>query len=246
MAYTSAILGQAEREFEIYQDHPTRGNADLGKDAFLQLLVTQLTNQDPLNPMEDKEFVAQLTQFSSLEQLTNISEGIEGMADSTQREEQLSSVGYLGKDVRASGDTIAKSGDSISTLYFDLDEPIVGGYVNIFDSGGNILNTLTLGAMQAGTYQVEWDGTDYDGNTAPDGVYYTAMAAEAPDGSAVLVDTDVAGRVTGIHTDESGTYLRLSDGRVVNFTNVKEVVEATSAAGGSTDDTEESEESSES
>ena len=69
-------------------------NDVLGKDAFLKLLVTQLQNQDPLNPLDDKEFIAQLAQFSSLEQMTNISEGITSLTDKTAQQDMLSAVNY--------------------------------------------------------------------------------------------------------------------------------------------------------
>ncbi len=225
----SNIVGQAEKEFEVYQQYVPKGNADLGKDAFLTLLVTQLQNQDPLNPMEDKEFTAQLAQFSSLEQLTNISDGIENMGENANRQEMLSAVSFIDKEIMAKGYQLSKSDEKINTVYFELSKSAASCYVNIFDNNGAIVNTVKLGALQAGAYQVNWDGTDYDGNEMPNGTYQVAMAAEGTDGKAVLVDTHVSGVVAGVQLGSDGSYvLRLEDGREVEFANIKEISSSSS------------------
>ena len=108
----------------------------------LTLLAAQLGHQDPLNPMEDKEFTAQLAQFSQLEQLTNINEGIGKMIDAGDRQEVLSAVSFIGKDVRAEGNVLSKSGDSVSDAYYTLESPVANIYVNIFDSWGNVRNNF--------------------------------------------------------------------------------------------------------
>ncbi len=224
MAASSAILGQAERDFDLYGTKAPESKSDLGKDDFLTLLVAQISHQDPLNPMEDTEFTSQLAEFSSLEQLTNISKGVDTMNSGTARQEMLGAVSFIGKQVRADGYTLSKEGENVSTLYFDLDEPMAGGYINVFDSSGGLVRTDPLGAAQAGSYEYIWDGKDYSGNSMPDGVYFTAMAAEGTSGQPVLISTDVSGIVAGVQTDGSTQFLRLSDGRMVNFMDIKEVV----------------------
>src|SRR5690606_1261481 len=97
-------------------------NDVLGKDAFLKLLVTQLQNQDPLNPLDDKEFIAQLAQFSSLEQMTNVSEGIAALTEKTAQQDMLSAVSYIGKEVTAEGSSMTKAGNYVTPVYFTLDD----------------------------------------------------------------------------------------------------------------------------
>lgn len=219
----SPLIGQAETTFS--QTNKTQGNDELGKLAFLNILVAQLQNQDPMNPMDDKEFTAQLAQFSSLEQLTNISEGIDSLNQNTQQKDMFDAVNFIGKSIRAEGYAVSKSGSETSTLYFDLDETITGGYINIYDAYGNIVLTEELGARQAGSYEYEWDGTNYDGEEVDDGVYYIYMAAEDASGQAVLINTDVSGKVAGVQSESGQIVLRLEDGRYVNFLQVKEVVD---------------------
>ncbi|MFY0517144.1 flagellar hook assembly protein FlgD [Lysinibacillus sp. UGB7] len=76
------------------------GNSDLGKDAFLQLLITQLANQDPTNPMDDREFIAQMAQFSSLEQMQNMTKGLEALLASQQQTQLMSYSSFVGKEVK--------------------------------------------------------------------------------------------------------------------------------------------------
>lgn len=100
---------------------PTKqtGNSTLGKDAFLQLLITQLQNQDPTNPMNDREFIAQMAQFSSLEQMQNMTKAIEVLVDSQQQTQLMSYTTFIGKEVKwhelteekdSKGDPVVKEG----------------------------------------------------------------------------------------------------------------------------------------
>lgn len=225
MPAASHIIGQAEQDFTYDDAYKVQGKSELGKEDFLTLLVAQLTHQDPMNPMEDKEFTAQLAEFSSLEQLTEISEGMDTMNEGVYRQEMMSAVAFIGKDIRAVGDSISIDADGkISHLYYDLGEPIASGFINIFDMNGNLVRTENLSARQAGSYEFQWDGKDYAGKQMPEGVYMASMAAETVEGRNVMVYTDVSGEVSGVQTMGNTHYLRLKDGRMVDFMQIKEVV----------------------
>ncbi|KOP79047.1 flagellar biosynthesis protein FlgD [Lysinibacillus sp. FJAT-14745] len=81
---------------------PTKqtGNSDLGKDAFLKLLITQLQHQDPTNPMDDREFISQMAQFSSLEQMQNMTKAMESLLTSQQQTQLMSYTTFVGKEVK--------------------------------------------------------------------------------------------------------------------------------------------------
>jgi flagellar basal-body rod modification protein FlgD len=222
--YNNNVLGKAEQEFDIYQQYRVTGNSDLGKDDFLKLLVTQLKYQDPLNPMEDKEFTAQMASFSSLEQLTNISEGIDTLSEGTQRQEMLNAVAFIDKEVLAAGDTVSKIGNYVSTLSFSIDEAAGDCYVNIFDQNNNIVETVELGALSAGDYSVTWDGKDYNGQAVSDGIYSVAMAAESTSGEPILINTQVSGKVRGVRVEGSEYMLTLEDGREVSLLQIERVI----------------------
>lgn len=229
------VLGRAENEF---QKAATKGgNADLDKDAFLTLLVTQLKYQDPLNPMDDKEFVAQLAQFSSLEQLMSINTGITGMNEASKQQQMISAVSFIGKDILASGDQISKIGDATSKLFFSIKEPIANGVINVFNANNELVRTEFIGSRQAGGYEYQWDGKDHNGQSMPEGLYKIAMAGESGDGKPVLISTEVSGRVVGVETINGTHYLRMQDGRVVQFLNVSVVVEPSTGGGSGGGDT---------
>ena len=220
----SSIIGRAENDFSIYQTDQPTGNSEMGKEEFLTLLVAQLSNQDPLSPMEDKEFTGELAQFSSLEQLTNISAGITALGEANTMDQMVSAASFIGKTIRSEGDGISIADGNISQLYFQIDEPMSQGYINIFDSSGNLVRTDYLASAQAGFYEYAWDGLDYQGQSMQDGIYYAYMAAEGVNGQAILTSTDVSGEVAGVQNVGTDYYLRLTDGRIVNFMDVKEVV----------------------
>ena len=216
----SHIIGRAETDF----NSGTTRKQDLDKDSFLRLLVTQLEHQDPLNPKNDTEFIAQLAQFSSLEQLTNINKSIGTIESTFNRQDLLGAVSFIGKEVTASGFSLSKEGSKVSVLHFSMKEPGTNTFANIFDSQGNLVRTAHFGPKQAGSYEYTWDGKDYAGNTLKDGVYYVYMAAEGVNGQPVFVDMTVSGQVAGISNQGGKTVLRLKDGREILLSDVKEII----------------------
>lgn len=209
----------------FYGADQTKKNDDLGKEAFLKLLVTQLQHQDPLNPLDDKQFIAQLAQFSSLEQMTNISEGIKALTEKTAQQDMLSAVNYIGKEVTASGSTMTKAGSAITPVFFTLSDAAATVYANVYDDNNNLIRTDKFTSMQAGEFQFTWDGTDYNGQQASSGQYHVYFSAESSTGSTVFVDTEVSGTVTGLEQSNGSTYFRLSDGRKLNFNDIRKVVQ---------------------
>jgi len=99
--------------FYAQQSQNTNSNDYLGKDAFLKILMTQLQNQDPLNPMEDKDFIAQMAQFSTLEQMTNMASSFEELASSQLQSQMIAYSDFAGKTVK--WDKLVQSGDGVKT-----------------------------------------------------------------------------------------------------------------------------------
>ncbi|MBN2141369.1 MAG: flagellar hook assembly protein FlgD [Desulfovibrionaceae bacterium] len=231
MGYTSSILGQYESLLEA-SNSPQEHDDSLDQSDFLTLLITQLTNQDPLNPLDDTEMTAQLAQFSSLEQLTSINDGIQTLIDGSTQEDLLSAVSFIGKEVKAQGYNITKDGESVSTVYYGFDETVSEVTVYIYDAEGALIRTEVLGAKQAGSYEYQWDGKDDAGVDQPGGVYSIGMLGEDTDGQPVLIQTEVSGVVSGVVSENGVQYLRLADGRYISFLNVTEVVAGSSSSEG--------------
>lgn len=204
------------------------------KNTFLKLLVAQLTNQDPLNPTEDKEFITQLAQFTSLEQLQSINEGVETLNETMQQGQMISATSFIGKDVVVTGDQVTKMNSDdgsilTTTIYFTIDEAMAKGQVNIYDqTSGNLVYSEDLAAKQAGTYSYVWDGLNSSGKEVASGVYKIVITAQDSSDKAVLVSTLFTDRVSTV-LNEDGVYkLTLASGRVVNLTDVTEVGGGTS------------------
>jgi flagellar basal-body rod modification protein FlgD len=217
------IIGRAESDFT--KKAPKTGDkSELDRNAFLRLLTTQLAHQDPLKPMDDQQFVAQLAQFSSLEQLQNIAETIGKFKENFARQEMQNAVGFIGKQIRAEGWNISKNGDAVSSFSYELQDVAKNLHMNIFDPNGNLVRSISLPGRMPGRHEFIWDGKDHSGNDLPDGVYSIFMAAEGRHGEPLQVNTKTSGLVSGVVNNENQVFLQLQDGRRINFQDVQEVV----------------------
>lgn len=224
----SSVLSQYQSS--TTSNSTTGASSTMGKDAFLKLLVTQLSHQDPLNPMDDKDMTAQLAQFSSLEQLTNINTGIESLNTTMTQNQLTNAVSYIGKSVKASGYTLSKEDGAVSSLYYSLGETVTDAAINIYDSDGTLIRSVGIGTKNSGNYEYGWDGLDSSGEEVADGLYSVAITAYNTSGKQVMVQTQVSGIVSGVTTSNGATYLNLKDGRTVALTNVSQIVNPSAVA----------------
>jgi flagellar basal-body rod modification protein FlgD len=175
------------------------GNGELGKEQFLQLLVAQLKNQDPLEPMTNAEFVAQLAQFSSVEQLVSVNEGINILGMQQMGMSNAQSADFIGKEVMVKSDKLqVRSGDTEVTAAFNIKADAETVTVNIRDAQGNIVRTYDLGAKSEGDISLEWDCKDGSGVRVPPGTYRIDVVATADNGSPVSWDSKIRGLVDGV------------------------------------------------
>lgn len=238
---TGRLLGQQEASLAA-SNTPDNHSSSLDQDAFLTILVAQLTHQDPLSPMEDAEMTSQLAEFSSLEQLTNINTNIQALGQSMEHTDLLSAVSFIGKEVKADGYNMSITEGNVSTIYYGFGEAVTSIKMNIYDSDGAIIRTVDLGSKEAGSYQYEWDGKNDAGETMPDGTYGVGILGEDTGGDPVMVKTEVSGVVDAVVNENGTQYLRLKDGRFLSFLNIKEIVDpGTAAVTDSTDTVDESE-----
>jgi flagellar basal-body rod modification protein FlgD len=123
----------------------------LSKDDFLKLLVSQLKNQDPLNPLSNDQFIQQSTAFSSLEALQNIQQGITNLGGAGSAQTLASSAGLLGRPVVASTGTFQWSGQPVS-LPYTIAAPVANAAVQVTDASGTTIAQIPLGARTPGQY----------------------------------------------------------------------------------------------
>ena len=164
-------------------------------DTFLQLLTTQLRNQNPLDPLDTNAFTQQLVQFSSVEQQLKTNDFLSALVQANTNSVQTNAVNYIGKTISAAG-VRSELINGKAEWNFSL-EDAANTTVTIKDKDGNVVYTET-GDLQAGVGKFTWDGKTSTGTTAPDGDYTITVAALDSAGQGVLVKTEISGRVDAV------------------------------------------------
>ncbi len=184
----------------------------LGQDAFLKMFMAQVTNQNPLDPMDNTEYTAQLATFSSLEQLTKIAGSMDAIAGLKDTVEQGNIVNYIGKGVTLSGDVLPIAQGYVGKTGYYLEKDAIVS-ITITDEAGSVVATRDLGRLAAGTQSFQWDAKDDAGNLVTDGAFKVTIMAYDTDGNPVEVsDQTVNGLVTGYQKGADGTnYLLLGE-----------------------------------
>ncbi len=191
------------------------GGKNMGREEFLKLLVAQLSNQDPLNPMENEEFVAQLAQFSSLEQLMGIGQGMDELAALQQGSQSTQVAAFIGKEVTAVGDRVTVPGHGEQgDLGFRLAGRADEIQVQILDEHGAVIATGEVrGQWDSGIHQVDWGQVVWKGAEPSPGEHRIRLVASS-NGSEVGVDALVRGRVTGVSFENGYPELLVGDRRI--------------------------------
>jgi flagellar basal-body rod modification protein FlgD len=206
------------------------GTAQAAKDAadrFLTLLVAQLQNQDPLNPMDNAQVTTQLAQISTVSGINQLNATVAALGASMAASQSLQAAGLIGHEVVIGGNDLELATDddtktSLAQGGISLGANADAVTVTIRDEAGNVVRTLDLGAQKAGDQFFDWDGKTDAGDTAKDGHYTFSVTATAA-GKAVTFDTLMRARVEGVASTASGLVLHLPHGSQVAFSDVKQI-----------------------
>ena len=204
--------------------------ASLGEDDFLKLLIAQMQNQDPLNPASNTEFVAQLAQFSTLEQLTtmnsNLEESLIFNQSVTESINNSMMVNFIGKSVSAESNEFLFDRLNSVDLQFELDQDILQGTIEILDNDGSVVRTISLDTMTAGLRSVTWDGLTNLGVSAESGNYSYSVTVYDMVGNEQEASPVFTGIVEGISYKDGTTHLDIN-GMLVPFDKVTHIIETT-------------------
>jgi len=187
---------------------------ELDRDAFLNLLVTQLQNQDPLNPTDSAEFTAQLAQFSSLEQLGNVNDNLEQLQNFQASINNSQAVSLIGKEITANGNSLDFADGQPAGCQFELDGNAGLAVVSIYDHSGGFVKSFERQNLAAGQHTLYWDGKDQNGNLAASGNYTFEVLAAGADGNNIKTTTFFNGQVNKVVFENNTTYLMVGDKRV--------------------------------
>jgi flagellar basal-body rod modification protein FlgD len=179
----------------------------LGKEDFLKLLVSQLQNQDPLNPSDPTQFTAQLAQFSSLEQLTNINENLQSLAGA----QNLGALSFIGQDVIAEESGFQFNSEPLR-LGYRLSAPADEVTLFVQDGLGRTVASIPGAETSTGEHFLSWDGLGSNGQMIPAGEYRLLVAAVKGKDQAVDASSLVQARVSGVDFEGSSVMLRTDSG----------------------------------
>lgn len=196
----------------------------LGRDAFLKLLVAQLRHQDPLKPQDDSTFVAELAQFSSLEQTMGINDRLDLLSAQSQGLQNSQVASLVGKTATVRGSLVTSDGSGVGVpINFNLDGAADKTVVTIRNQNGDTVRTLDLGERSAGLARVTWDGRDASGNLMPAGTYSISVSATNEAGSPVAVSQETTGTIQAVSFDKGYPVLHLNTGVKVPVADLLQV-----------------------
>jgi len=199
---------------------------DDSEQRFLKLLVTQLNNQDPLNPMENAELTSQLAQMSTVSGIEKLNSTLSGLVSQTGSNQVLQAASLIGFNVLSPGNTLhtnaPEDGADPAVQAFAVQLPGTAAEVQIkiVDASGKTVRTIDAGAMTEGVNAVTWDGKDELGSAVPAGSYTFTVAA-ANGGTAVSSTALTFAQVAAVKQGDSGVTLELATGQSIGLSDVR-------------------------
>ena len=187
----------------------------LGRDAFMKLLVTQLQNQDPLDPMDAREMVTQLSELTSVEQLKAIEYRLTALEVATAGMANMEVAGVVGRTVTADADNMRLGAIGGVEGVFTVEGRATNVTAVVRDASGQAVRTIAMGERFPGQHQISWDGNDDSGARMPAGRYTVEYSAKDSDGNPVNVSTEVQGLVTEISYENGYPELLIGQARVL-------------------------------
>jgi len=201
----------------------------MGKDDFLKLLVEQMRHQNPLEPMSNTEYAAQLAQYSSLEQLQQLNKSAESQIILGQSLNNSFMTSIIGKEIKSFGNGVEFSGDDVD-LHYNLSRAATDVQVEIFDESGLLVRTLDGNGGATGEQSISWDGKNDSGEVVDEGNYHFEISATDVSGLSVSVQTYNVGIAEGISYNQGSPYLNVNG----QFVNLGDIISISMADSGST------------
>jgi flagellar basal-body rod modification protein FlgD len=194
---------------------------DEAQDRFMTLLVTQMKNQDPLNPLDNAQVTSQLAQLSTVTGINKLNNTLETMMSNAQASQSLQASSLIGHDVLVSGSQIHFDG---SAGYFGVELPASTDSltVTISDSAGNPLRQISLGKQNEGIIPLSWDGYSDTGTRAASGDYKFTVSAKTG-GESATVNTLSLEKINSITSSATGVKLNLSNASAVTTSDLKQI-----------------------
>ena len=191
-------------KYRVQQEQTNTGSNELGKNEFMELMIAQLKNQNPLEPQDNGEFISQLAQFSSLEEMQGLSGSVDDMASQFRSTQALQASAMVGRTVLAPSSFGVLGDDGEISGNVSVPATTSGLRVSIENEAGERVRQIDMGEQQAGQAAFSWDGKDGNGNSLPPGRYKVVAEASYPGGLEQL-GTMVSANVDSVSLGQGGS-----------------------------------------
>jgi flagellar basal-body rod modification protein FlgD len=201
------------------------GNDKMDKDAFMKMMLAQMKNQDPTNPLKSHEMAAQLAQFSGLEQMQNMNTTLNEIQKGQKPSESFQALNFIGKGVQGdSAKVIRMKGDKEHEFNFNLPATAKDIEIKVRNSEGDVIRKVPLHDLKEGENLWKWNGKNEQGNATPVGEYQFVVEAKGSDGKKLFVKTDFSGTISGVSYTAEGPVLMVGR-QSVKLKDVKKIVD---------------------
>ncbi len=195
----------------------------LEMEDFIKLFITQLRYQDPINPIENNEMAIQLALFNQVDQLFKINKTLESLLNVSKSLELAYVTNLIGKNVKVETNIGRVENGKFLGGEFILEKPTNNIEIVIRDNNGNIVDKIILNGLKAGTYKIEWDATDKNGNKVPDGNYTFSIIIPYENTPKTIVP-NMVGKITGAKLMEKNVQIIINGEYPISIEKIKELI----------------------
>ena len=224
----AAVLNKAADKNWVDKSKKVEGHGDtkMDKDAFFKLMLAQLKNQDPMNPLKNHEMAAQLAQFSSLEQMTNMNTTLSKIEGKNSQPENFQALNLIGKTVTGDASRVVRSQfDKEHDFNFSLPQQASEANVKLLNSKGDLIREFKLSNLKAGANKVSWNGNNDGGDKQPPGEYIFQIEARSTQGQKMQVNTEFKGEVSGLSFAAEGPVLQVGS-QSIKMRDVRQITDS--------------------
>ncbi|MEW6057837.1 MAG: flagellar hook assembly protein FlgD, partial [Bdellovibrionota bacterium] len=227
-AQHSEVLERIHREYGAPEEKQREAVKKLGKDEFFKIMVTQIQHQDPLKPYQNEQMAAQMAQFTSLEQMMNVNQNLEKLAQAQQPLHNLGAAHLIGKFITADSSRLIHTEGRYSDLNFNLPADAHHVRVVVLNDRGENIREIEAHDLKKGDAKLSWDGKQSNRMPAKSGQYLIQISASTADGKPISVQTQRTEIVHGVAFEGKETVLLTGDvtkPQKILLKNVYKVVE---------------------
>jgi flagellar basal-body rod modification protein FlgD len=184
---------------------------ELGKQDFLNLLMTQMSHQDPMDPMNTDSMMQQMASLGTVEQLQNLNAKTDSLLNYQEQLMRAGSAGFLGKDVEVQANEIQLLNGTSAPVSYELVGEADEVIIQIINDSGDVVRQMTKEARGQGHHNILWDGLDNEGDPLSDGIYSVNVVARTNEGARVDTSLSKSGQVQDIRFENGGAQIKVNN-----------------------------------